>query len=452
MPELPSALGDLVGEHRPSDAPPFEALVRRRSRRRRTRAGLAIVAVGLAVPAVVLPLSLGGDSDAERLAGPSKPLAASVTSIRACLDTRLSCRDVTAPDEVKRLLNLLEQTTPLRAEECPPTSGAPAKLYLASPRTTHEVVVPRCGGTQRIDGAERPLTSEARNAVFALLDAPAKLQASFAVTYAQGSYDPSRDEALRAHCVALPGAAGETAAESFPPQVTVAFSGTVAQRSAVLACLRALPGATVLERATDTEFGDSIVESSDSKRADDPKPDGKQQVFVLPSAVSDEQRAELYPCVDRPGLGEVIQTASRVEIQATGDAASRKDTQRCLEALPFHTDLQVLPEEPFIDPNSAAARAKALPATFRLDPTWPYEPEVLSVALLVREQSCASGRLATGRIAPAVVTYTPTEVRVALSAVPVAGGGRCPLNPETPFVLFLREGLDGRPVIDANAR
>jgi hypothetical protein len=193
--ELPSALGDLVGEHRPSQVPPFEAPVRRRSHRRRTRAGLAIVAVGLAVPAVVLPLSLGGDDEAVRLGGPPGPLVASVTSIRACLDTRLSCRDVTAPDEVKALLALLEQTTPTTAEECPPTSAAPAELYLQSPTTTHEVVVPRCGGTQVLDGKPRPLTSEARNAVYALLAAPPTIQSAFGVTYALLRREPLRGAA-----------------------------------------------------------------------------------------------------------------------------------------------------------------------------------------------------------------------------------------------------------------
>jgi hypothetical protein len=233
--------------------------------------------------------------------------------------------------------------------------------------------------------------------------------------------------------------------------VTVAVSGTLLQRDALLACLKALPGATVLERSTEGDYSDQVVTNSVTTRSDDPKPDGKQRVFVLPG-ITDGQRQDLHPCVDRPGLGEVVETADRVEVQATGDAASRRAIQTCLQALPFLEDLQVLPEEPFVDPSSAAALALAQPATFRLDPTQPYDPEVASVALLVREQSCASGRLATGRIAPAVVTYMPSEVRVTVSVIAISGGGRCPLNPETPFSLSLREGLDGRPLVDANAR
>lgn len=96
------------------------------------------------------------------------------------------------------------------------------------------------------------------------------------------------------------------------------------------------------------------------------------------------------------------------------------------------------------DPNPEMSRPGE--AWWELDPAVPLTPETTTLQLIVTEVGCASGISAEGRI-EATVTYTPTEVEVAVIVNSVGGYANCPGNPPTPFTLELAEPLGDRTVV-----
>lgn len=77
-------------------------------------------------------------------------------------------------------------------------------------------------------------------------------------------------------------------------------------------------------------------------------------------------------------------------------------------------------------------------------------PAATSIELLVREQACASGAPATGRIELVELRETPEEVSVRIGVRPREGGQDCPSNPPTPFVVELSKPLAERSIVDAS--
>ena len=87
-------------------------------------------------------------------------------------------------------------------------------------------------------------------------------------------------------------------------------------------------------------------------------------------------------------------------------------------------------------------------AGWRLDPSAPRPTrQSTEIPVLVREQSCASGEPATGRIEEPRVFTDERRVIAALFVRP-AGDAFCQGNPETPHVLRLAEPLGERRLLD----
>lgn len=74
------------------------------------------------------------------------------------------------------------------------------------------------------------------------------------------------------------------------------------------------------------------------------------------------------------------------------------------------------------------------------------ETQVLDV--LVEEQECASGQLATGRVSEPTIERSDEHVVVTFRVRPVEGGADCPGNPPTPAELDLGEPLGNRQLLD----
>lgn len=89
-------------------------------------------------------------------------------------------------------------------------------------------------------------------------------------------------------------------------------------------------------------------------------------------------------------------------------------------------------------------------AGVRLDPESPLLPGEGSVRLLVHENTCASGRPATGRIRVPLLEPAADGIRIAIGTVARAGNQNCQGNPETPYTLELPEPPGDRPLIDAS--
>lgn len=75
-------------------------------------------------------------------------------------------------------------------------------------------------------------------------------------------------------------------------------------------------------------------------------------------------------------------------------------------------------------------------------------PDATVLDVFVREQSCASGRSAEGRIEQPELEYCEDTISVAVFVTPLPGPQQCPGNPLTPFRVELGEPLRGRTLLD----
>lgn len=92
----------------------------------------------------------------------------------------------------------------------------------------------------------------------------------------------------------------------------------------------------------------------------------------------------------------------------------------------------------------------AVPATWQLGSPVTLAESSTEIPVLVRERSCASGQLATGRIR-AAVSYSDQEVTISVGVQPLGGFQTCPAV-LTPYVVELSEPLGDRTLVDGHAR
>lgn len=85
------------------------------------------------------------------------------------------------------------------------------------------------------------------------------------------------------------------------------------------------------------------------------------------------------------------------------------------------------------------------PARWRVDPSAELDAATREIPIVVNESACASGASAKGRI-EADVTYRSDQVHIEVKVRPRGGGQECPSNPDTPYVVELREPLGDREV------
>ncbi len=97
-----------------------------------------------------------------------------------------------------------------------------------------------------------------------------------------------------------------------------------------------------------------------------------------------------------------------------------------------------------------AAWPRAEDAEWRLDPSFAPRPSSTEIPIVVREQACASGALATDRM-EVDVAYSASVVAIGITVKPLGGDQDCQ-GVETPYVVQLREPLGDRELVDANAR
>ena len=90
-------------------------------------------------------------------------------------------------------------------------------------------------------------------------------------------------------------------------------------------------------------------------------------------------------------------------------------------------------------------------ARWWLDPDGPpITPSTTILAVLLREQDCASGKPPVGRVlAPTVVT-SPDAFQIAIGIRQQRTGQDCPSNPPFPFELILPEPVGSRGLFDAS--
>jgi hypothetical protein len=86
-------------------------------------------------------------------------------------------------------------------------------------------------------------------------------------------------------------------------------------------------------------------------------------------------------------------------------------------------------------------------------PWWPVDegdvgPDTVVLDVLLVEQTCAGGELASGRVLPPVIETRDEAVVVTFLVEPVEGVVTCPSNPPTPAVLDLGEPLGRRELLD----
>jgi hypothetical protein len=102
--------------------------------------------------------------------------------------------------------------------------------------------------------------------------------------------------------------------------------------------------------------------------------------------------------------------------------------------------LVVLVVDPFgADPAPVAAQ-------WQVDPSADLDPTASTIAILVREVGCASGRSAEGRI-EVTITSRPEAVELDVGVRPLGGDQDCPGNPTTPHTVELAEPLGDRSVV-----
>lgn len=77
-----------------------------------------------------------------------------------------------------------------------------------------------------------------------------------------------------------------------------------------------------------------------------------------------------------------------------------------------------------------------------------YRPTDTELPVLVNENACASGQSAEGRIQQPDVDYRADAVVVTIRVRQRSSGEDCPGNPDTPFVLRLKEPVGSRMLLD----
>jgi hypothetical protein len=124
-----------------------------------------------------------------------------------------------------------------------------------------------------------------------------------------------------------------------------------------------------------------------------------------------------------------------------GDPANGRGWQRGSDSL--FADCPVL----------AVAPPGYVAATWKLDPAYSFSASSQEIQVLVMEQACDSGRLATGRVAQSV-RYEDARVLVELAVrLPAASADTvvtCPANPWTPYLVQLSEPVGRRDLFDAS--
>ena len=85
-----------------------------------------------------------------------------------------------------------------------------------------------------------------------------------------------------------------------------------------------------------------------------------------------------------------------------------------------------------------------------LDPAAPRPTaESTEIAILVREQACASGKPPIGRVLPPTIILNDDTILVAIGVALTPGNADCPNNPSFGMVLALPEPLGARALFDA---
>lgn len=90
------------------------------------------------------------------------------------------------------------------------------------------------------------------------------------------------------------------------------------------------------------------------------------------------------------------------------------------------------------------------PATWGLAPGEVVGPETTSFDVLIRENSCSSGRSAEGRIAPPMIDYGENTVDIAFIVYALPGGQTCPGPPPTTYSVTLHEQLGDRELMGSD--
>lgn len=98
--------------------------------------------------------------------------------------------------------------------------------------------------------------------------------------------------------------------------------------------------------------------------------------------------------------------------------------------------------------TAQSAWGDAGPATWRVDPARPPMAGATSVAVLLTESACASGRSPAGRVLPPEVDYRADRIVISLSVR--SWPGDCPSNPEYRLVVELNEPVGDRLLADGH--
>jgi hypothetical protein len=83
-----------------------------------------------------------------------------------------------------------------------------------------------------------------------------------------------------------------------------------------------------------------------------------------------------------------------------------------------------------------------------LDPAALPDPSDSSIHLLITEQTCNSGRDASGRVEVVDVRQRDTSIGVVIGITSHTGGADCPSNPPTPLILTLDAPLGERIIVN----
>lgn len=102
-----------------------------------------------------------------------------------------------------------------------------------------------------------------------------------------------------------------------------------------------------------------------------------------------------------------------------------------------------------IDSGVRLASSAPRPATWRIEPGVIRNPKDTELRVLVQEKQCAGNDTAIGRIERPAIHYTTRRVVIGIRVWPLAGGARCPVPPETPFVINLDQPIGQRKLVDA---
>lgn len=98
----------------------------------------------------------------------------------------------------------------------------------------------------------------------------------------------------------------------------------------------------------------------------------------------------------------------------------------------------------------AALWANSQEAVWFLPADYVAEPASSSITVLVREMGCSSGQGAAGRMLPAAVHVTPTEVVIGVQTRKRYGAQNCQNHPLAPLKVNLGQPLGDRVLVDAH--